>query len=64
MIADTPCDGAFFGGGGGLVGLTFDAEVHDVVTADGAVVDDDIPGPECDGVPLPGLLVLPGESVF
>jgi hypothetical protein len=35
-----------------LVGLAVDAQVHDVVTADGAVVDDDVPGPESDCVPL------------
>jgi hypothetical protein len=35
-----------------LVGLAVDAQVHDVVTADGAVVDDDVPGPERNGVPL------------
>lgn len=27
-------------------------QVHDVVSADGAVVDDNVPGPEGDGVPL------------
>lgn len=27
-------------------------QVHDVVTADGAVVDDNVPGPESNGVPL------------
>lgn len=35
-----------------MVGLAVYAQVHDVVAADGAVVDDDIPGPERDGVPL------------
>jgi len=35
-----------------LVGLAVDAQVHDVVTADGAVVDDDVPSPERNGVPL------------
>ena len=35
-----------------LVGLTFDTKIHDMVAADGAVVDYDIPGPESDGVPL------------
>jgi hypothetical protein len=35
-----------------LVGLALDAEVHNVVSADGAVVDDDVPCPEGDGVPL------------
>ena len=37
-----------------MVGLAVDAQVHDVVAADGAVVDDDVPGPERDGVPLEG----------
>jgi hypothetical protein len=27
-------------------------EIHDVVTADGAVINDDVPGPEGYGVPL------------
>jgi hypothetical protein len=27
-------------------------QIHDVVSADGAVVDDDVPGPKGDGVPL------------
>lgn len=51
-VADAPGDCAFFAGGGGLVGLALDAEVHDVVTANGAVVDDDIPSPESNRVPL------------
>ena len=52
VVADTPGDGALLCGGGRLVGLALDAQVHDVVTADGAVVDDDVPCPERDGVPL------------
>jgi hypothetical protein len=64
VIADTPRDGAFFGGGGRLVGLAFDAQVHDVVTADGTVVDDDIPGPECDRVPLMYALVMLSRMSF
>lgn len=51
-IADAPGDGAFLAGGAGLVGLAVDAQVHDVVAADGAVVDDDVPRPQRDGVPL------------
>jgi hypothetical protein len=51
-IANAPGYGALFAGGGGLVGLALDTEVHDVVAADGAVVDDNVPGPEGDGVPL------------
>jgi hypothetical protein len=51
-VADTPSDSAFLACSGSLVGLTLDAEVHDVVTADGAVVDDNVPSPESDRVPL------------
>ena len=32
--------------------MAFDAEIHDVVSADGAVVDDNVPRPERNGVPL------------
>ena len=35
-----------------MVGLAVDAQVHDVVTADSAVVHDDVPGPERNSVPL------------
>ena len=35
-----------------LVGLALDAEVHDVVATDGAVVHHDVPGPQSHGVPL------------
>lgn len=52
MIADTPGNSALFGGGGTLICLTFDTQVHNVVSADGAVVDDDIPSPESNSVPL------------
>jgi hypothetical protein len=51
-VADAPGDGALFARGRRLVGLALDAEVHDVVTADGAVVDDDVPSPESYSVPL------------
>lgn len=56
-IADTPSDGALLAGGTCLVGLAVDAQVHDVVAADGAVVDDDIPRPQRDCVPLSNLKV-------
>jgi hypothetical protein len=51
-VADSPRDCALFTCGCCLIGLAVDAQVHDVVTANGAVVDDDVPGPECDSVPL------------
>lgn len=41
-----------------MIGLAFNAEVHDVVATNGAVVDDNIPGPESHGVPLPAVLAL------
>ena len=36
----------------GLIRLAINAQIHDVVPTNGAVVDDDIPGPERDGVPF------------
>jgi hypothetical protein len=51
-VADAPGYCTFLAGSRGLVGLAFNAEIHDVVTANGAVVDDDIPRPESDRVPL------------
>jgi len=52
MIADPPSNSAFFARRRSLVGLTFDAEIHDVISADGTVVDDDVPGPQGHGIPL------------
>jgi hypothetical protein len=54
VITDSPCHRALFSGRRALVRLTFDTEIHDVVTADGAVVDDDIPSPQSHSVPLDG----------
>jgi hypothetical protein len=51
-VADTPGDSALLARGGCLIGLALDAQVHDVITADGTVVDDDVPRPERDCVPL------------
>ena len=51
-VADTPGDGALFTRCRCLICLALDAEVHDVVSADGAVVDDDVPSPQSDRVPL------------
>ena len=52
VVAHAPRDGALLGGRRRLVGLALDAEVHDVVAADGAVVHHDVPGPKCHRVPL------------
>lgn len=51
-IANAPRDSTFFARGGGLVSLALDTEVHDVVTADSAVVNNYVPGPESYSVPL------------
>ena len=61
VIADTPCHSALVVAC--LVGLALDARVHNVVPADGAVVNVNIPSPECDGTPLLDLkdLVLWGH---
>ena len=52
VIAHPPGNGALLASGAGLVGLALDAQVHDVVPADGAVVHHDIPGPQRHRVPL------------
>lgn len=52
VIADPPCYGALLGGRGSLIRLTLDAQIHDVITADGAVVDDNVPRPQGHSIPL------------
>lgn len=52
VIADSPGYCAFLTRGRGLVGLTFDTKVHNVVSANGTVINDDIPSPESNGTPL------------
>ena len=67
VVAHPPGHGALLAGGGGLVGLALDAQVHDVVPADGAVVHHDVPGPESHSVPLlhlESLLILTEKVLF
>ena len=52
VVAHSPGHCALLTGGTGLVGLTLDAQVHDVVPADGAVVHHDVPGPQGARVPF------------
>jgi len=52
VIADSPCHSALFVCSSALIRLTFDTKIHDVVSADGAVINDNIPSPESNGVPL------------
>lgn len=58
VIADSPCYCTLFTGSRGLIGLAFNAKIHDVVSADGAVVDYYIPSPKSDGIPLFDLELL------
>lgn len=58
MVADTPGHSAFFAGSRCLVRLTFDAQIHNVITADGTVIDHDIPSPKGYSVPLLDLKLL------
>lgn len=51
-VTDTPGDCAFFRSSRSLVGLAVDAKIHNVVTTNGAVVNDDVPRPEGDRIPL------------
>lgn len=52
MVANTPSNSAFFTCGGCLICLAFDAKIHNVVSADSAIVDDDIPRPKGYCIPL------------
>ena len=52
MIAHAPSHGTFFRSHGSLIRLAFDAKIHDVVSANGAIVNDDVPSPQSHGVPF------------
>ena len=52
MITDSPRNSALFRSSRRLVGLTFNAKIHNVVPADGTVINYNIPGPEGYRIPL------------
>ena len=52
MVAHAPRDRALLRGRRCLVRLALDAEIHDVIAADGAVVHHDVPCPKRHCVPL------------
>jgi len=58
VVTYSPRDCALLTCGRGLVRLTLNTEIHDVVSADGTVVDDNVPSPKGDSVPLLDLEVL------
>jgi len=64
VVADSPSDGTFLCGSSTLICLTFDAEIHDVIPTNGAVVNNDIPSPQSDGVPLLDFKSLLGITTF
>ena len=52
VVAHAPCSGALFLDIRYLLRLTVDARLHDMVLANSAVINMDVPSPERDGVPL------------
>lgn len=62
VVANTPCYSAFLTGSGCLVRLALDTEVHDVISANGTIIDDNIPCPKSYGVPLLDLELLLGVN--
>lgn len=52
MVTDSPCNSALFRSSRRLVSLTFYAKIHNVVPADGTVINHNIPGPEGYCIPL------------
>merc|ERR1719384_1185630 len=58
VIADAPSHGALLAGVGTLVRLALNAQIHDVVPADGAIVHDNVPCPEGHCAPLLDLEAL------
>lgn len=60
VIADTPSLSALLWGISDLTGLAFDARIHDMVTADGTIVNVDVPTPKGNSVPLFDFKALSG----
>ena len=52
MIAHTPSLVAILLRVSHLIRLAIDAWLHNMVSADGAVINVDVPGPECYSIPL------------
>lgn len=58
VIANPPSDRTLLAGGTGLIGLAVDTQVHNVIAANGAVVDYNVPSPQRDCIPLLDLKLL------
>jgi len=61
VVAHSPSHSAILRCVGTLVRLTFNAQVHDVVSANGAVINNNIPRPQCHGIPFLDLKPLLGS---
>jgi len=58
VVADTPSHSTLLASCRCLICLTFDAEIHDVISADCTIVDNNIPSPESHSRPLLDLKTL------
>jgi len=58
VVTDTPGDGTFFCSLSSLICLAFNTQIHDVVATDGTVVNDNVPSPKSDSIPLLHLELL------
>jgi hypothetical protein len=52
VIAYTPSNRAFFSRRCSLICLTLDTQIHDVISTDSAIIDNDIPSPQSDSIPF------------
>lgn len=52
VVAGAPGYCTFLVSGAGLISLTFNTKIHDMISANCAIIDDYIPSPEGYGVPL------------
>lgn len=52
MITNSPCNCTLFTGGWCLVSLAFNTEIHDMISADGTIVNHNIPSPQSHSIPF------------
>ena len=58
MVANSPRYSAFLASGASLISLALNAEIHDMVPANSAVINNYIPSPESNSVPFLDLEAL------
>lgn len=52
VITYSPSHGTFLTRGRGLIRLALDTQIHNMISTNCTVVDDDIPGPKSNGIPF------------